>query len=161
MVKLAHENQTKVLLSVGGWTGSKRFSPMVASPLSRKQFIDWNLEFIEKYNTDGVDLDWEYPGKQAAGCNEFDVAHDADNFLLLLKELRAALDQKWPQEHKEISMAVHVQPFLKNEQPLMDLKEFVPYFDHVNLMTYGKALCCYFIAPFIVMSLTNKHFMKN
>ncbi|CEP15061.1 hypothetical protein [Parasitella parasitica] len=135
VVKQAHAHKTKVLLSVGGWTGSKRFSPMVASASDRKKFIDWNLDFIEKYNTDGVDLDWEYPGKQAAGCNEF-ADNDADNFLLLLKELRQALDMKFPKEHKEISMAVHVQPFIKSGVPMTDLKPFVPYFDHVNLMTY-------------------------
>jgi chitinase len=56
IVKLAHEKNTKILLSVGGWTGSKRFSPMVAQPESRKKFIDWNLDFIEKYGTDGVDI---------------------------------------------------------------------------------------------------------
>lgn len=133
---MAHEQQTKILLSVGGWTGSKRFSPMVATAERRKQFIDWNLQFIEKYNTDGVDLDWEYPGKQAAGCNEF-ADNDADNFLLLLKELRQALDAKFPEVHKEISMAVHVQPFIKSGAPMTDLQAFVPYFDHVNLMTYG------------------------
>lgn len=60
VVEQAHANKTKVLLSVGGWTGSKRFSPMVASASSRKKFIDWNLDFIEKYKTDGVDI-----GRQA------------------------------------------------------------------------------------------------
>ncbi|GAN08582.1 chitinase [Mucor ambiguus] len=135
VVEQAHASKTKVLLSVGGWTGSKRFSPMVATASSRKKFIDWNLDFIEKYKTDGVDIDWEYPGKQAAGCNEV-ADNDADNFLLLLKELRQALDKKFPKEHKEISMAVHVQPFIKSGVPMTDLKSFVPYFDHVNLMTY-------------------------
>ncbi|RCI04615.1 hypothetical protein CU098_002201, partial [Rhizopus stolonifer] len=135
IVKNAHQAKTKVLLSVGGWTGSKRFSPMVATKASRQKFIDWNINFIERYKTDGVDIDWEYPAKQAAGCNEF-ADDDADNFLLLLKELRESLDAKFPQEHKEISMAVHVQPFIKSGTPMTDLKEFVPYFDHVNLMTY-------------------------
>ncbi|KAI8878202.1 glycoside hydrolase family 18 protein [Backusella circina FSU 941] len=135
VVKLAHEKNTKVLLSVGGWTGSKRFSPMVSQPESRKKFIDWNLDFIEKYGTDGVDIDWEYPGKQAAGCNEF-APNDADNFLLLLKELREALDKKFTDTHKEISMAVHVQPFVKGGEPMKNVEAFVPYFDHINLMTY-------------------------
>lgn len=133
---MAHANNTKVLLSVGGWTGSKRFSPMVASPESRKKFIDWNLDFIQKYNTDGVDLDWEYPGKQAAGCNEF-ADNDAENYLQLLKEMRVALDTKFPDQRKEISMAVHVKPFIKAGVPMNDVKEYVPYFDHINLMTYG------------------------
>lgn len=56
VVEQAHANKTKVLLSVGGWTGSKRFSPMVATAAGRKKFIDWNLDFIEKYQTDGVDI---------------------------------------------------------------------------------------------------------
>ena len=115
---------------------------MVATKASRQKFIDWNINFIERYKTDGVDIgkirlkwctysvlnlfeDWEYPAKQAAGCNEF-ADDDADNFLLLLKELRESLDAKFPQEHKEISMAVHVQPFIKSGTPMTDLKEFVP-----------------------------------
>ncbi|CAO3596496.1 unnamed protein product [Absidia cylindrospora] len=135
LVQSAHNADTKVLLSVGGWTGSEKFSPMVASPDLRKRFIDWNLDFVEKYNTDGVDIDWEYPGKQAAGCNTYNE-NDTDNLLLLLKELRSALDQKFPDDHKEISMAVYVSPFLRNGEPSTDVSDFVPYFDHINLMTY-------------------------
>ena len=56
IVDLAHQAGTKVLLSIGGWTGSQRFSPMVASPDARKAFIDWNLNFIDTYGTDGLDL---------------------------------------------------------------------------------------------------------
>lgn len=137
IVDMAHANNTKVLLSVGGWTGSKRFSPMVATAESRKKFINWSMDFVEKYDIDGIDLDWEYPGKQAAGCNEF-ADNDADNFLLLLKELREALDTEYPDVYKEISMAVHVQPFVKYGVPMTDVKEYVPYFDHINLMTYGN-----------------------
>ncbi|ORZ08325.1 glycoside hydrolase [Absidia repens] len=135
LIQSAHSADTKVLLSIGGWTGSEQFSPMVASPDLRKRFVDWNLNFIEKYNTDGVDIDWEYPGKQAAGCNTFNE-NDTDNLLLLLKELRSALDMKFPDDHKEISMAVYVLPFLRNGVPATDVSDFVPYFDHINLMTY-------------------------
>jgi chitinase len=83
-------------------------------------------------------LDWEYPGKQAAGCNEV-APNDADNFLLLLKEMREALDKKFTETHKEISMAVHVKPFVKDNEPMKNVEAFVPYFDHINLMTYGKS----------------------
>ncbi|KAI8376995.1 glycosyl hydrolases family 18-domain-containing protein [Blakeslea trispora] len=135
LIQLAHGNHTKVSLSVGGWTGSKRFSSMVSSSASRKKFIRWNLDFIKKYDTDGIDLDWEYPAKQGAGCNEFSD-HDTDNYLLLLRELRTALDAQFPNQHKEISMAVYVEPFLKSGAPMTNLSAFVPYFDYVNLMTY-------------------------
>jgi chitinase len=56
----------------------------------------------------------------------------------LLKELRASLDAKFPKSHKEISMAVYVLPFLQNGEPSMDVSEFAPYFDHINIMAYGK-----------------------
>ncbi|KAI7901756.1 glycoside hydrolase [Cokeromyces recurvatus] len=135
IINMAHSNETKVLLSIGGWTGSKKFSSMVKTTKNRQNFINWNLDFIEKYKTDGVDLDWEYPGKQAAGCNEF-ADNDSDNFLLLLKEMREALDKRFPMEHKEISLAVHVQPFVKSGVPMTNLETFVPYFDRVNIMTY-------------------------
>ncbi|OBZ85782.1 Chitinase A1 [Choanephora cucurbitarum] len=135
LVRLAHGNHTKVSLSVGGWTGSQKFSSMVSRPESRKNFIQWNLDFIQKYNTDGVDIDWEYPARQGAGCNEF-ADNDTDNLLLLLRELRTALDVQFPEQHKEISMAVYVEPFLKSGSPMTNLSSFVPYFDYVNLMTY-------------------------
>lgn len=64
LVSLAHQADTKVLLSIGGWTGSQRFSSMVASPEARQRFIDWNVNFIRDYGTDGVDIgkwycDWD------------------------------------------------------------------------------------------------------
>ncbi|KAI9310467.1 glycoside hydrolase [Dichotomocladium elegans] len=136
IVSLAHNAGTKVLLSIGGWTGSQRFSPMVASAVSRKNFINWNVKFIKQYGIDGIDLDWEYPGNQGAGCN--DVApDDATNFLLLLEEFRKALDAAFPNDHKEISLAVHVEPFLDgDEKPMDDVSAYVPFVDHFNLMTY-------------------------
>lgn len=161
LVQRTHDVGNKVLLSVGGWTGSIKFSPMVATADSRKAFIDWNLDFISKYNTDGVDIgkqrrrspfpkscqkliklpyisDWEYPGRQAAGCNEFNEKDDAANFLLLLKELRAALDKKFPEKYKEITMAVHVFPFTSKSGYMKNVEDYVPYFDHINIMSYGK-----------------------
>ncbi|KAI8575804.1 hypothetical protein K450DRAFT_284029 [Umbelopsis ramanniana AG] len=136
LVNNTHTVGSKVLLSVGGWTGSIKFSKMVAKAENRKKFIDWNLNFISKYNTDGVDIDWEYPGRQAAGCNEFDAKNDASNFLILLKELRAALDKKFPKQHKEITMAVHVYPFQTEKGYMESVKDFVPFFDHINIMSY-------------------------
>ncbi|KAI9243398.1 glycoside hydrolase [Phascolomyces articulosus] len=136
IVQLAHEAGTKILLSIGGWTGSQRFSPMVASSDARKAFIDWNLDFIEEYGTDGVDLDWEYPGRQGAGCNEI-APKDSKNYVLLLQELREALDERFPDDYKEISMAVHVDPFVdKNGEPMEDVSAFVPTVDRINIMTY-------------------------
>ena len=50
-------------LAIGGWNDSQgdKYSRLVNNPEARKNFIDHALRFIEKYNFDGLDLDWEYP----------------------------------------------------------------------------------------------------
>ena len=54
----------KVTVAIGGWNDSEgdKYSRLVNDPAARKKFIDHVLQFIEKYNFDGLDLDWEYPG---------------------------------------------------------------------------------------------------
>ncbi|KAJ3291887.1 hypothetical protein HK104_005727 [Borealophlyctis nickersoniae] len=138
VVNGAHAAGSKVLLSVGGWTGCLKFSSMVKSASSRKTFIDWNVDFIKKYNTDGVDIDWEYPGEQGAGCNEVDVVNDTPNFAVLLKELRSALDANFGTGggRKEISLALKVFPFATPSGPSKDVSAFVPSVDRFHLMTY-------------------------
>lgn len=51
-----------VLVSVGGWTWSGNFSDAALTKQSRKLFIESAVSFVEKYNLDGLDIDWEYPG---------------------------------------------------------------------------------------------------
>lgn len=61
---------------------------------------------------------------------------------MLLKELRETLDQEFADDYKEISLAVHVDPFTGSDgKPMADVSAYVPYFDHINLMTYGKKSC--------------------
>lgn len=48
-----------VLISLGGWNeGSNKYSDMVSKDSSREIFISSVVEFIQKYNLDGFDLDW-------------------------------------------------------------------------------------------------------
>ena len=52
----------KVTVALGGWNDSKgnKYSRLVNNPTSRKKFTDEVMKFIEKYDFDGLDLDWEY-----------------------------------------------------------------------------------------------------
>ncbi|KAG0185711.1 hypothetical protein DFQ28_008936 [Apophysomyces sp. BC1034] len=109
---------------------------MAADKDQRQAFIQWNLDQISKYNTDGVDIDWEYPGRQGAGCNVFDKANDATNFLVLLKELRAAMDGKFGAGKKELSIAAHVRTFVVPSGYMTDVSEFGKVLDRVNIMSY-------------------------
>jgi chitinase len=53
----------KVLIAIGGWNDSlgDKYSRLVNSPSSRSNFVGTVIKFIEEYNFDGLDLDWEYP----------------------------------------------------------------------------------------------------
>ena len=59
----------KIFLSIGGWTFSDNgtvtqplFGEISADEGKRTKFAQNVLHFLEQYNYDGVDIDWEYPG---------------------------------------------------------------------------------------------------
>ena len=67
-------------LAIGGWNeGSEKYSKMASNPQARKQFASSALSFIRRHNFDGLDLDWEYPGKRGG------TKADRDNFILLIQ----------------------------------------------------------------------------
>lgn len=59
----------KVLISLGGSTddGSRRFSHMVSNAEKRRNFIRSVIYFVTKYNFDGLEVHWEYPGAEESG----------------------------------------------------------------------------------------------
>ncbi|KAI8890391.1 carbohydrate-binding module family 5 protein [Backusella circina FSU 941] len=134
LMKLADAAGTKVTVSVGGWSGGTAFSSMASSSSSRAEFIQWNVNFITKYGTAGVDIDWEYPGSTGAGCNTRS-SDDVNNLLSLVGELRNALDLAFPNDHKEITLAVHVTPWGPDIQST-DVSAFVPFVDRFHVMTF-------------------------
>lgn len=55
LIQQAHSNGTKVLLSFAG----EGFYPKVSSPEQQSKFINMMIQFIDKYNYDGIEIDWE------------------------------------------------------------------------------------------------------
>ncbi|KAG0244119.1 hypothetical protein BGX31_009771 [Mortierella sp. GBA43] len=147
LVKRGNQAGVPILMSLGGWTGSETFSTVVASAALRKEFINNALVFVRKntlgdnadtpngWDMDGIDIDWEYPGRPGAECNAYS-GQDSANYLILLKELRAQLDLEFPTKHKYITAAVRVQPFDGPNGPLKDVSAFATYFDWISLMVY-------------------------
>ena len=76
----------KVLLSVGGWNlGSGVFSNMAIDANTRASFVSTSVSFLRKWNFDGLDIDWEYPGSRDGSR-----ASDKQSFTQLLKDLKIA-----------------------------------------------------------------------
>jgi chitinase len=122
-----------VLVSVGGWTWSGNFSDMALTSKSRNLFIESAVKFVQKYNLDGLDIDWEYPG-MTGDKNRF-RPEDKQNYTLLLRELRKRFD------HEEKSLGRHLvtsiatgasTDFLEHTE----MAKVQRYVDTINLMSY-------------------------
>ena len=49
------------MIAIGGWNeGSDKYSRMASNPSSRKTFVDSVVKFLQKYDFDGLDVDWYY-----------------------------------------------------------------------------------------------------
>lgn len=123
----------KVLISIGGWTWSKNFSDAVLTDTSRKAFAASAVNIIRKYNLDGVDIDWEYPG--LLGDNNPHRDEDKQHYTLMFKDLRHELDILEKQTGKKLLLTTAVgafKKFLDNTE--MDKAQ--QYLDYINLMTY-------------------------
>jgi chitinase len=123
----------KILVSVGGWTWSKNFSDASLTKESRKIFIDSAVDFVTKYDLDGLDIDWEYPGLKGDD-NRF-RPEDKENYTLLLKELRLRFNREGHRLHRHLYTSIATgseQNFLEHTE--MDRVQL--YVDSINLMTY-------------------------
>ncbi|KAJ2648549.1 hypothetical protein IWW40_003854 [Coemansia sp. RSA 1250] len=135
VVSEIHASGAKALLSLGGWAGSYAFSDVVKSPEASANLILHIKDLIKDNKLDGIDLDWEYPGRAGDTCNSIDEAHDTPNYLKFLQQLRTQLDSSFG-AGKLITMAVRVQPFDVGGVPLEDVSDFAKLVDFANLMVY-------------------------
>jgi len=84
LVSQAHANGVKVIISVGGGGGGDAFKTIVTSAGLRSAFANNMLGFLNQYNLDGVDIDWEFPSDGT----------EASNFTLLMQQLANTMHPK-------------------------------------------------------------------
>ncbi|MFC0506053.1 glycosyl hydrolase family 18 protein [Micromonospora costi] len=86
LVSLGHANNVKVSIAIGGWNdgNDSAFEALAANSGTRTTFVNNVVNFVNQYNLDGVDMDWEYP----------DPGTSATNYSLLMSQLGSALHSR-------------------------------------------------------------------
>jgi chitinase len=144
-LRLIHP-RLRVLLAVGGWTLSERFSAAALTPASRAAFAASCVELAldgafapglrQPGIFDGIDIDWEFPG--APGAHGQAKPEDGANFTALLAELRAQLDRRGQRDGRRylLSAALPADPGLYAR---IELGRIHGALDAIHLMAYDFA----------------------
>lgn len=122
----------KICLAIGGW-GAGNFSEAVETDVSRKTFVKNALDFVKKYDADGIDLDWEYPGVAAGGISTH--PKDKENFALFIQLLRKELTELGTSTEKNYLVTCAIGASASS-QIGMDFAAITPFVDFYNVMTY-------------------------
>lgn len=116
IVTRGREANVQVLIAVGGWGWDEQFETMAANPEYRTAFVQNLSQFVDEYELDGTDIDWEYP----------DPGQSGQNFLALVQELRQAMPDK--------ILTTAVVSYGGTGDGIVS--ETFELFDFVNVMTY-------------------------
>lgn len=95
------------------------WSDMCSTTDGRAAFIKSLKTFLENYDFQGVDLDWEYPGTSDRGGKRADEA----NFVSLLKEMRESFGDNY-------GISLTLPPNYRDIR-YFDVKGLEPYVDHM------------------------------
>ena len=115
----------QVTLAIGGWNeGSSKYSEMAADPAARQQFAASALSFIRQHNFDGLDLDWEYPGKRGGS------SADKENFIRLIQDLYKVFRPAGLM----LTAAIGAAP--DTIDAAYDIERMYQYLDYVHVMCY-------------------------
>lgn len=123
----------KILISVGGWTWSKGFSDAVLTASGRKIFTASAIDYLIRHDLDGLDFDWEYPAYP--GDNNPYRPEDKDNFILMVRSVREALDSLGALTGKHYLQTIASGGFTEVLE-VNDLGEAQKYLDFINIMAY-------------------------
>ncbi|PFH53307.1 glycoside hydrolase family 18 protein [Amanita thiersii Skay4041] len=117
----------KTLLSIGGWTYSPKFHPVVVSSALRSKFVQSAIKMLEDYGLDGLDIDYEYP----------ETDEQARGYVNLLKELRSGLDKHAAQKriHYRFLLTIAA-PCGPEKYKKLHIEEMNKHLDFWNLMAY-------------------------
>jgi chitinase len=128
----------KINFAIGGWGGSNSFYYLAGDPAKRAIFIKSLTDYLRKYPAiDGYDIDWEHPTDNMGQDGvQLGSPADAENYVVLMQELRAALTALGNEKgrHYELTTAVPTGGINWRNLPY---DRIAPSVDYILLMTYG------------------------
>jgi chitinase len=134
-LKAAHPH-LRLLISVGGWGWSGRFSDAVLTDSSRRAFAGSGIElFLHKWPGlfDGFDIDWEFPVGGGMPTNVV-RPEDRENYTLMLAELRRQLDEETARTGRKYTVTVALNAHAPRSGHF-ELDRITPLVDWINVMT--------------------------
>ncbi len=132
LVYNAHLHGVKVIASIGGYTWSANFPGIAADATKRRRFAKSCSELIIKYNLDGIDIDWEFPGNRKQNGSYADL----HNFTLLLQEIRSELDACGSTQKKNFLLTAAIGP-AQDHMNMIEWEQVAPLLDRIHIMTYN------------------------
>lgn len=133
-----------IMISIGGWTRCGYFSEMAHTREGRASFVQRCIELMQDYPwIGGIDIDWEYPGCDRAAAGEDDEGcpvwstadEDSENFALLIKELRTAMDIAFGAKAKRLTACAAG----SSGSVCTGWADAGKWLDCINIMTYDLA----------------------
>ncbi len=128
----------KVLISIGGEEWSTGFVEATSSDDARELFITSVVNFVKKYQLDGVELHWLL-NPTGRYLNKFSTK-DHYNYAVLIEELRVALDEQSRLDRRELKnfYILSIAGSSKRQYLLYSkLKYVIDYIDFINVQTFN------------------------
>jgi len=151
-LKAAHPG-LKLVMSIGGWTFSKYFSDAAASEATRKAFVASCVDEFIKGNLppggwnelggpgsaaglfDGIDVDWEFPGKDPGNGADHTPA-DVKNATKLLQEFRSQLTAYGARTGHDYLLTLDIPGGNVNSTGSFELAKVSRVVDWINVLAY-------------------------
>lgn len=134
---------TKLMLSVGGWTGCKGFYPMIKTDEGIETFANSCIDFLKTYDFDGIDIDFEYPSAQPlSGNTDQDGVYSEsmrpilnERYNLLIRVLRQKIDELSAQRNRKYQLTAAVTASGWVLAGITD-NSYAQYLDFLSCMSY-------------------------
>ncbi|WP_176014301.1 glycoside hydrolase family 18 protein [Victivallis sp. Marseille-Q1083] len=131
LVEQAHKNGAKVIVSLGGG-GFGDFPVILETPEKLRKFADAIVDFVDRNDYDGVDLDWELPR----------TPEDGERWKELMITLRLKLDKTGNEKGRKMYLTSAL-PAGEWAYEFIDKAVLRTCLDYINVMCYdhnwGKA----------------------